>query len=274
MSKEKEEALGPRRRWLHEAIFEADTPMGRRVDFIILAAIVLSVVAVCLESVRDIRESFGDILYGVEWALTGLFTVEYALRLISLRRPWQYVRSFYGIVDLLAILPTYLSLFVVGTQSLLVVRALRLLRVFRILKLTHFVGEARMLRAALAASSRKITIFIGVVLTCVLIAGALMYVVEGEEHGFTSIPKSVYWAIVTMTTVGYGDVAPETPLGQTIASILMIMGYGVIAVPTGIVTVAMSDVMKKSTNTQACLSCGAGEHADDAAFCKYCGTKL
>ena len=274
MPKEKEAGLSPRRQWLHEAIFEADTPIGRRVDFVILMAIVLSVIAVCLESVHSIRDAYGTILRWVEWGLTGMFTIEYGLRLVALKRPWTYVRSFYGIVDLLAILPTYLSLFVVGTQSLLVVRALRLLRVFRILKLTHYVGEARMLKAALWASGRKITIFIGVVLTCVLIAGALMYVVEGEEHGFTSIPKSVYWAIVTMTTVGYGDISPETPLGQTIAAILMILGYGVIAVPTGIVTVAMSDALKKSTNTQACPSCGAGEHADDASFCKYCGSKL
>ena len=274
MPKPKPADSSPRRQWLHEAIFEADTPIGRRVDFVILGAIVLSVVAVCLESVHRIRDAYGVYLRWAEWGLTGLFTLEYALRIVALRKPWTYVRSFYGVVDLLAILPTYLSLFVVGTQSLLVVRALRLLRVFRILKLTHYVGEARMLKAALVASGRKITIFIGVVLTCVLIAGALMYVVEGEENGFTSIPKSVYWAIVTMTTVGYGDLAPQTTLGQTIAAVLMILGYGVIAVPTGIVTVAMSDAMKRSTNTQACPSCGAGEHADDASLCKYCGSKL
>ena len=259
---------------LHELVFEADTPSGRIFDLVLLAAILLSVAAVCLESVRGIREAYGAELRLVEWTLTIAFTIEYGLRLVAVKRPWLYVRSFYGVVDLLAILPTYLSLFVFGTQSLLVVRALRLLRIFRILKLTHYIGEARMLRAALAASMSKITVFLGVVLTCVLIAGAMMYLIEGEEHGFTSIPRSIYWAIVTMTTVGYGDIAPQTVLGQFVASIVMILGYGVIAVPTGIVSVAMNDVFKRSTNTQACPACGASNHADDAVHCKYCGEKL
>lgn len=259
---------------LHEVIFEADTPAGRVFDLLLLVAIGLSVGAVCLESVRSVREAWGTELRVLEWGLTISFTVEYALRLIAVKRPWMYARSFYGVVDLLAILPTYLSLFVVGTQSLLVVRALRLLRIFRILKLTHYVGEARMLRAALEASSRKITVFLGVVLTCVLISGALMYLIEGEANGFTSIPRSVYWAIVTMTTVGYGDIAPQTVVGQFVASIVMILGYGVIAVPTGIVSVAMNDVFKRSTNTQSCPACGAGNHADDARHCKYCGERL
>lgn len=234
----------------------------------------VSVIAVCLESVRSVREAYGAELLVLEWALTLAFTIEYGLRLVAVKRPWLYARSFYGVVDLLAILPTYLSLFVFGTQSLLVVRALRLLRIFRILKLSHYVGEARMLKAALAASMSKIIVFLGVVLTCVLIAGAMMYLIEGEENGFTSIPRSVYWAIVTMTTVGYGDIAPQTVLGQFVASILMILGYGVIAVPTGIVSVAMNDVFKRSTNTQACPACGASNHADDAVHCKYCGEKL
>jgi voltage-gated potassium channel len=182
--------------------------------------------------------------------------------------------SFYGIVDLLALLPTYLSLLIPGAQSLLVIRALRLLRVFRILKLTHFLGEARMLGAAVRGSLRKIVVFLGAVLTVVLIAGALMYVVEGEAHGFTSIPMAAYWAVVTMTTVGFGDVVPETVMGRVIASVLMVMGYGLIAVPTGIVSVELSAAVKNATNTQACPSCGAEGHANDARFCKYCGTKL
>lgn len=259
---------------LHELIFEADTPTGRVFDLLLLCAILLSVAAVCLESVREVREAWGAELRILEWALTIAFTVEYLLRLVAVKRPWLYARSFYGLVDLLAILPTYLSLFVVGTQSLLVVRALRLLRIFRILKLTHYVGEARMLRAALAASSRKITVFLVAVLSCVLISGALMYLIEGEEHGFTSIPRSIYWAIVTMTTVGYGDIAPQTVVGQVVASVVMILGYGVIAVPTGIVSVAMNEAFRKSTNTQSCPACGAGNHADDAHYCKYCGEKL
>ncbi len=272
-----DESRGSSPRWqrrLHEVIFEADTPAGRRFDLLVLAAILISVAAVCLESVRSLRDAYGAELRALEWVVTVAFTIEYGLRLMAVRRPWVYARSFYGVVDLLAILPTYLSLFVAGTQSLLVVRALRLLRIFRILKLTHFVGEARLLRAALAASSRKITVFLGTVLTCVLIAGALMYLIEGEANGFTSIPKSVYWAIVTMTTVGYGDIAPQTIAGQVLASLLMVVGYGVIAVPTGIVTVAMHDVFRRSTNTQACPACGAGNHADDARHCKYCGEKL
>ncbi len=274
VSEEKSQNWPGWRSRLHTVIFEADTPGGRVFDIAVLLAIALSVGAVCLESVRDVRERFGAELRWAEWVLTIAFTLEYGLRLMAVKRPWLYARSFYGVVDLLAILPTYLSLFVVGTQSLLVVRALRLLRIFRILKLTHYVGEARMLRAALAASSRKITVFLGVVLTCVLISGALMYLIEGEQHGFTSIPRSIYWAIVTMTTVGYGDIAPQTVLGQSMASVLMILGYGVIAVPTGIVTVAMSDAFKRSSNTQSCPACGAGNHADDAKYCKYCGDAL
>ena len=271
------EAAGDRRRFkhlLHEVIFEADTPVGRAFDLFLMVTIVVSVIAVCLESVHSIRDAYGTQLRVLEWMITALFTIEYALRLMAVKQPLRYARSFYGVVDLLAILPTYLSLVVVGTQSLLVVRALRLLRIFRILKLSHYVGEARMLRAALLASVRKITVFLGVVLTCVLIAGAVMYLIEGEENGFTSIPRAVYWAIVTMTTVGYGDIAPQTVPGQFVASIVMILGYGVIAVPTGIVTVAMSEVFKKSTNTQACPACGEGSHADDAVHCKYCGEKL
>jgi voltage-gated potassium channel len=259
---------------MHEIIFEADTPAGMAFDVSLLIAIILSVLAVCLESVTAIREQYGGALHAVEWVFTILFTVEYVLRLLCVGRPWRYARSFYGLVDLLAILPTYVSLFIPGAQSLLVIRALRLLRIFRVLKMVHFLGEERMLHAALRASVRKIIVFLGGVLMVVLIVGALMYLIEGEESGFSNIPESVYWAIVTMTTVGYGDIAPVTPLGKLIAAALMIMGYGIIAVPTGIVTVEISSVLKRTTTTQACPECGAEGHASDADFCKYCGSKL
>ena len=263
-----------RRARLHEIIFEAETPGGKAFDVALLIAIVLSVVAVSLESVADVRAVYGVPLRVAEWVFTILFTIEYLLRLACVGRPWRYASSFFGIVDLLAIVPTYLSLLVTGTQSLIVIRALRLLRIFRVLKLAHFVGAARMLHAALRASSRKIVVFLGGVLTVVLIVGALMYLVEGAENGFTSIPQSVYWAIVTMTTVGYGDIAPQTIVGKILASAVMILGYGIIAVPTGIVTVEIAGALKHSTRTEACTECGAEDHAVDAVFCKYCGTEL
>lgn len=262
-----------RARW-HEVIFEADTPAGRHFDLALLALILISVLAVCLESVREIREEHGVALRAAEWVITGLFTLEFAARLLTVRRPLRYVVSFYGLVDLLAILPTYLSLMIPGSQSLQVIRALRLLRLFRILKLTHFVGEAKLLHAAMRASMRKITVFLGVVLATVLIAGAIMYVIEGEEHGFTSIPMGVYWAVVTMSTVGYGDIVPHTAAGRVVASALMIMGYAIIAVPTGIVTVEIGAATRTANNTQACPACGAEEHDNDARHCKHCGAKL
>lgn len=273
LAEEKPVGPGWRARW-HEVIFEADTPAGRHFDLLLLALILLSVLAVCLESVREIREEYGAALRAAEWVITGLFTVEFAARLVTVRRPLRYVASFYGLVDLLAILPTYLSLMIPGSQSLQVIRALRLLRLFRILKLTHFVGEAKLLHAAMRASMRKITVFLGVVLTTVLIAGAIMYVLEGDEHGFTSIPTAVYWAVVTMSTVGYGDIVPHTAAGRLVASVLMIMGYAIIAVPTGIVTVELGTATRHANNTQACPACGAEGHDNDARHCKHCGAKL
>ena len=266
--------FSPIRERIHEIIFEADTPAGKAFDVALLVLIILSVVAVMLESTAAVAARYGHVLRVIEWVVTVLFTAEYLLRLYCVRRPARYARSFFGIVDLLAILPSYLSLIIPGAQSLLVIRALRLLRVFRVLKLVQFVGEASELRAALRASARKIIVFLGAVLTITIIVGAMMYLIEGEEHGFTSIPTSIYWAIVTMTTVGYGDIAPQTPLGKMLASIIMIMGYGIIAVPTGIVSVELAGAVRKQITTLACPDCGVGGHDHDAVHCKFCGAKL
>jgi voltage-gated potassium channel len=266
----------PRPRWrarLHEIIFESDTVPGRAFDVALLVAILASVLAVMLESVADIRQRHGQALRMTEWALTVAFTIEYVLRLIAVDRPWRYAVSFFGIVDLLSIVPTYLALVVPDTQSFMVIRAIRLLRVFRILKAAQFLSEAQLLTTALRASRRKITVFLAGIVTTVLIAGALMYVIEGEEHGFSSIPRSMYWAVVTMTTVGYGDIAPRTPLGQFVASCLMILGYAIIAVPTGIVSVELAHA-GRPVSRQACPACGAEGHDFDASHCKYCGEHL
>lgn len=268
--------LATRSRWrarLHEVIFEADTPAGRAFDVCLLIAILVSVIAVMLESVAGIRREYGGVLRAVEWTLTVAFTIEYALRLLAVDRPWRYARSLFGLADLLAVVPTYLALVLPEAQSLMVIRAIRLLRVFRILKLAHFLDEAQQLVLALRASRRKITVFLGGVVTIVVIMGALMYLVEGEEHGFTSIPTSMYWAVVTMTTVGYGDVAPKTPLGQFLAAALMILGYAIIAVPTGIVSVELAKT-GRAVSRQACPACSAEGHDVDATHCKYCGAHL
>jgi voltage-gated potassium channel len=264
-----------RRARLHEIIFEADTRAGQLFDLALIWLILLSVATVILESVRGVRAQYGDVLYALEWLFTVLFTVEYVLRLLSVRRPLRYATSFFGVVDLLAIIPTYLSIFVPGSQYLLVIRILRLLRVFRLLKLSEYVAEADTLRLALRASRRKISVFLSAVVLLVVIIGALMYVIEGEAHGFTSIPLSIYWAIVTLTTVGYGDLSPRTPLGQILASTVMIIGYGIIAVPTGIVTVELAQAARRLDVTrQSCPSCAAEGHDADAFFCKYCGARL
>ena len=259
---------------IHEIIFEADTPAGKAFDVSLMVLIILSVIAVTLESINSIAARYGDWLRAFEWLVTILFTIEYVLRLYCVRKPRRYARSFFGVVDLLAILPTYLSLVIPGAQSLLVIRALRLLRVFRVLKLAHFVGESRILWAAIRASARKIIVFIGTVLTVVVIVGSMMYLIEGEANGFTSIPVSIYWAIVTMTTVGYGDVSPSTGLGKTLAAGMMILGYCMIIVPTGIVTAELAHVGTKKPTTQVCPECMAEGHDADSAHCKYCGAKL
>jgi voltage-gated potassium channel len=268
--------LSPSQQQLHEIIFEADTPAGKVFDVALLLCIVISVLAVILESVTEIRLQFGPLLRAAEWVFTILFTIEYVLRLACVRRPARYAVSFFGIVDLMAIVPTYLTLlpFASGTQSLIVIRALRLLRVFRVFKLAHFLGEAQVLRRALRSSVRKVIIFAGTVLTLVVILGTLMYLIEGEQNGFTNIPQSIYWAIVTMTTVGYGDIAPQTVTGKCLASVVMIFGYGIIAVPTSIVTVEMAFAHRKKVSTQACPSCSLEGHDPDARHCKHCGAAL
>jgi len=259
---------------LFEIIFEADTPAGKWFDIVLIISILLSVITVMLDSVGSIRAKYGEFLYAAEWFFTILFTVEYVFRLLCVGKPIRYAVSFFGIVDLLAILPTYMSLLFFGSRYLLVVRVLRVLRIFRVLKLGHHTKEAIVLREALYASRRKIIVFLFVVLTLVVIIGSLMYVIEEEEDGFTSIPRSVYWAVVTLTTVGYGDISPKSGTGQFLAAIVMILGYSIIAVPTGIVTVELSRAYTEKTSSQACPNCSAEGHDRDAQYCKFCGTKL
>ena len=259
---------------LHEIIFEADTPAGKLFDILLIVSIVVSVVLVMLDSVSGIRSVYGRQLYVGEWAFTILFTVEYLLRLLCVRRPLAYATSFFGMVDLLAILPTYLSIIIPGSQYLLVIRLLRVLRIFRVLKLVPYLGEARLLVQALQASRRKIIVFLFTVMILVIIFGSLMYLIEDPDSGFTSIPQSIYWAIVTLTTVGYGDISPQTGLGQFLSSLIMVIGFGMIAVPTGIVTVEMAHSFKRKVSTQACPECSAEGHDADARHCKYCGAKL
>ena len=272
----------PRAPWRdtwHGVIFGHETFAGRLFDLILLTLILLSVLTVLLESVRSIRESFGPYLRIAEWTFTALFTIEYIARLISATNARRYARSFFGVVDLLAVAPVYLSFLFGVAHSFTVVRSLRLLRVFRILKLTEYVGAALVLRVALKESLRKITIFLFVVLTIVIIVGAMMYQIEGEANGFTSIPIGIYWAIVTLTTVGFGDITPKTPLGQALASMVMITGYGIIAVPTGIVTAEIArhtttTLTEDQSATRLCPHCFTEGHDRDARFCKHCGGAL
>jgi voltage-gated potassium channel len=266
-----------RARWrqdLHTVIFEADTRAGKAFDVLLIISILLSVAAVMLDSIGSVRAVYGNLLYGIEWFFTLLFTAEYVLRLLCVGRPSKYAASFFGAVDLLAIVPTYISLFLPGSQYLLAIRILRILRIFRILKLVPYLGEAALLMQAMRASGRKIAVFLYTVMTLVVIFGSLMYVIEGEGSGFTSIPLSIYWAIVTLTTVGYGDISPQTSLGQMVASVVMICGYAIIAVPTGIVTVEMSHLFGRKISTQACPECSAEGHDADAVHCRFCGARL
>jgi voltage-gated potassium channel len=262
------------RRRMYEVVFEADTPSGRSFDLFLIWAILASVAVVVLESVASIRAQYGALLTRAEWGFTLLFTVEYVIRLICVRRPARYAGSFLGAIDLLAIAPTYLSLFVPGTQALAVIRALRVLRIFRVLKLTAYLQESRMLADALFAGRRKIGVFLLAVLTLLIVIGSVMYLVEGEANGFTDIPTSVYWAVVTLTTVGYGDIAPHTSLGRMLSAAVMILGYTIIAVPTGIVTAELTRAVRAPPGRQSCPGCGAGAHDADAGFCKRCGARL
>lgn len=262
------------RRRAAEIIFGQDTPAGKAFDVVLIVAILTSVAAVMLETVPAIAARHGALLRGVEWAFTILFTIEYALRLWSAPRRLRYATSVFGLVDLVAILPTWLAAIVPGSQALLSVRALRLLRAFRVLKLGQYVSEAATLTRALRQSRAKITVFLAAVLTLVVIMGAMMYVVEGPANGFTSIPLGVYWAIVTLTTVGYGDVSPHTPLGQALASFVMVLGYGIIAVPTGIVTVELGNVAREPARAGACPRCALPRHEADAVYCRRCAERL
>jgi voltage-gated potassium channel len=268
-------AAGWRRR-LHTVIFEFDTGAARYFDIALVFAILFSIVVVVLDSVPTITASHDLAMTRLEWGITVLFTAEYIARLLCVRHPLRYATSFFGVIDLLSVLPTYFSLLVPEAAVLLDVRILRLLRVFRIFKLTLYIKEYTMLGRALLASGRKILVFLSVVLMAVLILGSVMYVVEGPEHGYTSIPVAMYWAIVTMTTVGYGDITPQTGLGKAIASFMMLLGWGILAVPTGIVTAEMTSMRfaNRPLTQRACPACHSDGHEPDARFCKDCGAEL
>ena len=263
------------RKKLYDIIFEADTPAGKLFDIILLVLIVVSILAVILESVPAIGERYSQWFSVIEWTITFFFTIEYLLRIWVVERSVRYVTSFYGVIDLLSVLPSYIGLFLGGAHGLVIIRGLRLLRIFRLFKLSRYITEGNMLMLALKNSREKISVFLMTVLMLVIVLGTLMYMIEGEEHGFTSIPKGIYWAIVTLTTVGYGDLAPVTSLGRFIASLVMILGYAIIAVPTGIMTVEYSRVRKgRKITTQVCPNCLREGHDIDAVYCKYCGAVL
>jgi voltage-gated potassium channel len=259
------------RETLYEVIFGFESKAGKRFDILLIVAILLSVLAVMLESVSAIRAVWGEELLAIEWFFTILFTIEYLIRIYSSPNPWAYIRSFYGIVDLLSIVPTYLAFFFPAARSLLVIRLLRVLRIFRILKLVRYMGESNVLFRSLMASSRKISIFFASLLILATIIGSLMFVIEGPEHGFTSIPMSIYWCVVTITTVGYGDIIPMTSLGKGLATIAMLLGYSIIAVPTGIVSAELATEMRRDRSSVVCPNCNRGGHDRDADYCRFCG---
>ncbi|GAB3195678.1 voltage-gated potassium channel [Pontibacter aydingkolensis] len=260
------------RKKIYTIIFEAETPVGKFFDIALLILILSSVTVVTLESVVELRKNYLSVFLTLEWIFTIIFTIEYFLRIYSSPKPFKYIFSFFGLVDLLSIIPTYLSLFILGSQYFLVIRVLRLLRVARIFKLTRFINEGQVLSKALRASMAKILVFLGVVLTIVVIVGSMMYIIEGAKSGFTSIPISIYWTIVTLTTVGYGDIAPQSALGQVLASFIMIMGYGIIAVPTGIVSVELAKTEREAlATTKVCPNCHKEGHFNDANYCFNCG---
>ncbi|AGC78711.1 voltage-gated potassium channel [Nonlabens dokdonensis] len=276
------------RRKIHEVIYEADTPAGKIFDVTLLIVIIISLILVMLESVPELGRNYKDEFIIAEWVITVFFTIEYVLRIISINKPFKYIFSFFGIIDFISTIPLYLTFFFGGLNALLAVRSLRLLRIFRILKITRYIGEADKLSKAIRSSGPKIAVFLFAVMVVSIIFGTLMYLIEGPEHGFDSIPKSIYWCIVTLTTVGFGDIAPETPFGQFLAAVIMIMGYGIIAVPTGIVSAEYSKSSKEEekevnpqdypdyrhVNTQVCQNCLSRKHQDGALFCHNCGTSL
>ena len=261
---------------IYDVIFGYESRSGKLFDLVLILMILISVGAVLLDSIASYHERYGGFLYRLEWAFTVLFTIEYALRIYSSPRPLQYLRSFYGLIDLFSILPTYIAFLIPSAQYLIVIRVMRVLRIFRILKLFRYMGEANLLYSALLQARRKIFVFLFSVVTLIIIFGAMMFLIEGPAHGFDSIPKAIYWAIVTITTVGYGDISPQTPLGQLVAGVAMICGYAIIAVPTGIIGAElMSEVQKRSGSQESadkeCESCHSRSHDLDARFCKYCG---
>jgi len=265
----------PWRTRLYETIYESNTVAGKTFDIALLVFILASIMVVMLDSIDSYHRRYGNTFFILEWAFTILFTLEYILRLLAIKKPIRYVFSFLGMIDLLAIIPSYLSIVFAGAQSLLVLRALRLLRIFRIFKLTHFLTEMEFLRTSIKTSMKKIAIFMLVVFALVIILGSVMYLVEDGKNGFNNIPESIYWAIVTITTVGYGDISPVTPMGKFIASIMMFIGYGIIAVPTGILTTEMAlAVRSRKHGHETCPSCGKEGHDADAKFCKICGAAL
>ncbi|GAB3024022.1 MULTISPECIES: ion transporter [Oleiagrimonas] len=262
-----------RERWFQVIFGHQDRP-GRLFDVILIAAIVASILITMLDSVQSLHARYGTAFYLAEWTFTLAFTAEYLVRLWVVRRPWRYARSFFGVVDLLSVLPTYISLALAGSQYLLVIRALRILRIFRVLKLTRYVGEADLLWTALIRSRRKVLVFVSTFLTLVLIFGALMYLIEGPRHGFTSIPQSMYWAVITMTTVGFGDITPSTPLGQLLTSFIILIGYSIIVVPTGIFTAELASGLRTAQTLRRCGECGLSGHETDARYCRGCGAML
>ncbi|GAB4283248.1 MAG: ion transporter [Candidatus Rifleibacteriota bacterium] len=258
---------------LHEIIYESDTGAGKLFDLILIFCILLSTAVVMLDSVKAVKDAYGDALFLADWFFTILFTIEFGLRIYCVGRPSGYIFSIYGMIDLFAILPSYLGLFFPGSHYLSVIRIFRTLRIFRILKLAQYLDEADMLVNALKASRKRIAVFVFGVCLLVIFIGSAMFIIEGEENGFTSIPMSIYWAVVTLTTVGYGDISPKTPLGQALSALIMILGYGIIAIPTGIVTSEIISA-ERVISTQACPQCSMEGHDPDAVYCKYCGEQL
>jgi voltage-gated potassium channel len=272
-----EDKLVPHEGWrkkLFVIMYRSDTPGGKLFDVLLLVFILASIVTVFLDSISVVHSRYAALLYVMEWGFTLLFAVEYLLRIICVKNRWEYMFSILGIIDLVSILPTFLSLFYIGSQYLLVVRSLRLLRVFRIFKLWHYIDEGKFIVKALYNSYRKINIFLLFIVIIVTIVGSLMYLIEGGRNGFTSIPDSIYWAVVTITTVGYGDISPVTPAGKLLSTLLMLCGYSIIAVPTGIVTSEMSKAIRNKKNDVTCTRCGKAEHIAEARYCNICGERL